>query len=279
MHRAASPGRSHGVAVIDPRAIIDPSARLGTNVSVGPWTIIGADVEVGDDCVIASHVVLKGPARLGRRNRIFQFSSVGEDTSDVSYRGEPTTLEIGDDNVFREGVTVHRGTMKDEGRTVIGSHCLLMPYVHVAHDCVLGDHVILANYAAVSGHVRVGDYANFGGFAGVAQYRSVGAHTHLAAMSLVIKDVPDYLTVAGNPAVAAGPNLEGLRRRGFAPEVIRHIREAYRVVFRSGLTAEEACERLAPISADVPELLPFVEAVRNSRWGIVRPRSRRGDTG
>ena len=263
--------------MIDPRAIIDPSARLGSNVSIGPWTIIGAEVEVGDECVIASHVVLKGPTRLGRRNRIFQFSSIGEDTSDVSYRGEPTTLEVGDDNVFREGVTVHRGTLKDQGRTVIGNQCLLMPYVHVAHDCVLGDHVILANYAAVSGHVRVGDHANFGGFAGVAQYRSVGAHAHLAAMSLVIKDVPDYVTVAGNPAEAAGPNIEGLRRRGFSDRTVRHIRDAYRVVFRSGLTAEEACERLAPVAAQVPELRPFVDAVRNSRWGIVRSRNRKNE--
>jgi UDP-N-acetylglucosamine acyltransferase len=269
--------------VIDPRAIIDPTARLGANVSVGPWTIIGAEVEVGDDCVIASHVVLKGPTRLGRRNRIFQFSSIGEDTPDVSYRGEPTTLEVGDDNVFREGVTVHRGTVKDRGRTMIGSRCLLMPFVHVAHDCVLGDHVILANYAAVSGHVQVGDHANFGGYAGVAQYRSVGAHTHLAAMSLVIKDVPDYVTVAGNPAVAAGPNVEGLRRRGFDAETIRHIRNAYKVMFLAGLTVEEACDRLAPVAAEVPEVASFVAGVRNSRWGIVRPRraiaARSGDTG
>lgn len=263
--------------MIDPRAIIDPSARLGANVSVGPWTVIGADVEIGDDCVIGPHVVLKGPTRIGRGNRIFQFSSIGEDTSDISYRGEPTTLEIGDGNVFREGVTVHRGTVKDQGRTVIGNHCLLMPYVHVAHDCVLGDHVILANYAAVSGHVRVGDYANFGGYAGVAQYRSVGAHTHLAAMSLVIKDVPDFVTVAGNPAGAAGPNVEGLKRRGFSAETIRHIRQAYRLMFRSGLTAEQACEQLDPVAAEVPEIAAFVAGVRASRWGIVRPRGRGRD--
>lgn len=263
--------------MIDPRAIIDPSARLGENVSIGPWTMIGADVELGDDCVVASHVVVKGPTRLGRRNRIYQFASIGEDTSDVSYQGEPTTLEAGDDNVFREGVTVHRGTLKDQGRTVIGSHCLLMPYVHVAHDCVLGDHVILANYAAVSGHVRVGDHANFGGFAGVAQYRSVGTHTHLAAMSLVLKDVPDYMTVAGNPAVAAGPNVEGLRRCGFDQSLVRHIREAYKVIYRSGLTVEQACDELSEAAADVPEVAKLVEAVRNSRWGIVRPRGRRDD--
>jgi UDP-N-acetylglucosamine acyltransferase len=264
--------------VIDPRAIIHPSVRLGANVSVGPWTIIGADVELGDDCVVASHVVLKGPTRIGRRNRIFQFASIGEDTPDLSYRGEPTVLEIGDDNVFREGVNIHRGTMKDQGRTVIGSHGLFMPYVHVAHDCVIGDHVILANYAAVSGHVKVGDHANFGGYAGVAQFRSVGAHTHIAAMSLVIKDVPDYVTAGGNPANAIGLNLEGLRRRGFAPEIIEILQKAYRVVYRSGLTVKEAVAQLEPLAEGVPELAAFLASVRDSRWGIVRPRGRHGQT-
>lgn len=262
--------------MIDPRAIIDPSARIGSGVHIGPWTFIGPEVEVGDECTIASHVVLKGPTRLGRRNRIFQFSSIGEDTSDLSYRGEPTTLEVGDDNVFREGVTVHRGTVKDAGRTIIGSHCLLMPYVHVAHDCVLGDHVILANNAAVSGHVRVGDHANFGGFAGVAQFRSVGSYVHIAAMSLVIKDVPSYTTVAGNPASTAGLNVEGLRRHGFSDELMGQLREAYRTVYRRGLTVEEACAELQPLADRVGEVATFVDQVRNSRWGIVRPRGRRG---
>lgn len=264
--------------LIDPRAIIDPSAKLGSNVSVGPWTIIGADVEIGDDSTIASHVVLKGPTRLGRRNRVYQFSSIGEDTSDVSYAGEPTTLEVGDDNVFREGVNIHRGTLKDQGRTIIGSHCLFMPYVHVAHDCVIGDHVILANYAAVSGHVHVGDHANFGGYAGVAQHRRVGAHAHLSAMSLVIKDVPEYVTVMGNPAYAVGPNIEGMRRRGYSRALIRQIRDAYKTVYRSGLTAKEACARLEPLADGVPELAAFVDAVRDSRWGVVRPRGERGPT-
>jgi len=263
--------------LIDPRAIIDPSARLGSNVSVGPWTLIGPNVEIGDDCVIASHVVLKGPTRMGTGNRIFQFASIGEDTSDLSYRGEPTTLEIGDHNVFREGVNIHRGTMKDQGRTVIGSHCLLMPYVHIAHDCVVGDHVIFANYAAISGHVTVGNYANFGGYAGVAQFRKVRAYTHPAALSLVIKEVPDYLTVMGNPASLMGLNAEGMRRRGFSEALIKQVRKAYRTVFRAGLTAEEACAQLAPMAAEVPEVAAFVDGVRASRFGIVRPRGRRAD--
>jgi len=263
--------------LIDARAIIDPSARLGSNVAVGPWTIIGPDVEIGDDCWIASHVVVKGPTRMGQRNRIYQFSSIGEDTSDLSYRGEPTRLEIGDDNIFREGANIHRGTMKDQGRTVIGNHCLLMPYVHIAHDCVLGDHIIMANYAAASGHVRIGDHANLGGYAGIAQHRNVGSCAHIAAMSLVIKDVPDFMTVMGNPASAIGLNVEGLRRQGFSKDLIRKIREAHKVVYRDGLTVEEACERLSALAAEVPEVARFVDSVRHSRWGITRPRGRTSD--
>ncbi len=263
--------------MLDPRAIIDPSARLGSNVSVGPWTIIGPGVEIGDDSWIASHVVLKGPTRMGCRNKVYQFACIGEDTSDKSYKGEPTTLEIGDENVFREGVNVHRGTLKDQGRTVIGSHCLFMPYVHVAHDCLLGDHIVMANYAAASGHVHIGDYANLGGYAGIAQYRSVGSFAHVSAMSLVIKDVPDFVTVSGNPASAVGLNVEGLRRQGFSKDLIRKIQDAYRIIYRAGLTVDEACAQLAEPAASVPEVSRLVAAVRQSRWGIVRPRSRSSD--
>jgi len=259
--------------VIDPRAIIDPDARLGVDVEVGPWTFIGPGVELGDGCRIASHVVLKGPTRFGRRNRVFPFAVIGEDTSDQSYRGEPTELVIGDDNTFRESVNIHRGTMKDQGRTVIGSHCLFMPHVHVAHDCVIGDHVILANYAAVSGHVTVGDYANFGGYAGVAQYRAVGAHTHIVASSLVIKDVPDFVTAGGNPARAIGLNVEGMRRRGLTPAAIAALRRAYTIVYRDGLTQKAALEALAPLAAESSEVAAFAASIAASRWGIVRPRA------
>jgi UDP-N-acetylglucosamine acyltransferase len=265
--------------LIDPRAIIDPSARLGRGVSVGPWTMIGADVELGDDCQIASHVVIKGPTRFGQRNRVFQFASIGEDTSDRSYRGERTELIIGNDNVFREGVNIHRGTVKDQGRTLIGSHGLFMPYVHIAHDCVIGDHVVLANYAAVSGHVSVGDYANFGGYAGVAQFRAVGAHAHVAAMSLIIKDVPAYVTAGGNPASAIGLNVEGLRRRGCAPEAIAALRDAFRMVYRSGLTVAEALTQLESLADEQAEVAAFLESIRRARWGIVRPRRGGADHG
>ena len=166
--------------VIDPRSIIDTSAEIGDDVEIGPWSWIGPNVKIGSGSRIASHVVVKGPTEIGRNNRIFQFSSVGEDTPATAYQGEATRLVIGDDNVIREGVTIHRGTVQDSGVTVIGSRCLLMAYVHVGHDCVLGDDVIMANNASVSGHVKVGDYANFGGYSGVAQFRAVGAFTHIA---------------------------------------------------------------------------------------------------
>ena len=241
---------------------------------VGPWTIIGPGVEVGDDCRIASHVILKGPTRLGHNNHIFQFSSIGEDTPALAYGGEPTRLTIGDNNVFREGVTIHRGMVQDAGETVIGSNCLLMAYVHVGHDCVLGDHVIMANNSAVSGHCRVGDHANFGGYAGVPQFRNVGAHSHIAGMSLVLKDVPAYMTVMGNPASAIGLNIEGMRRRGYSNAVIAALKRAHATVYRQGRTVKEACSELESVARDIPEVALFLASIRDSRWGIVRPRRR-----
>jgi len=262
---------------IDPRAIIDPSARIGENVEIGPWTIIGADVEIGDDCVIASHVIIRGPTVMGRGNRIYQFSTIGEDTPAFAYGGEATKLVIGEGNVFREGVTIHRGMIQDEGETVIGDRCLLMAYVHVGHDCVLGNDVIMANNAAVSGHCKVGDFANFGGYAGVPQYRNVGAYSHIAGMSLVLKDVPAYMTVMGNPASAIGLNVEGMRRRGYSKELITTLKRAHRTVYRQGLTVKEACEALRESADAHPEVALFLDSIRDSRWGIVRPR-RQADT-
>jgi UDP-N-acetylglucosamine acyltransferase len=257
---------------IDPRAIIDPSARLGENVHVGPWSVIGANVEIGDNCRIASHVVVRGPTVMGRNNHIYQFSTIGEDTPALAYEGENTRLTIGNDNVFREGVTIHRGTVQDKGETSIGDHCLLMAYVHVGHDCVLGDHVIMANNASVSGHCEVGDYANFGGYAGAPQFRNIGTCAHIAGMSLVLKDVPAYMTAMGNPASAIGLNVEGMRRRGFSKDLMRALKEAHRTVYRQGHTVQEACSALESAAAEHPEVAIFVESIRTSQWGIVRPR-------
>ena len=258
--------------MIDPRAIIDPSAIVGDDVSIGPWTIVGANVEIGDGCHIASHVIIKGPTRMGRGNRIYQFATIGEDTPALAYKGEPTTLLIGDHNVIREGVTIHRGTVQGQGKTVIGHHNLLMAYVHVGHDCTLGDHVIMANNASVSGHVVVGDHANFGGYAGIPQYRRVGAHAHVGGMSLVLKDVPAFVTVSGNPAGAVGLNIEGMRRRGIRDEVVDALRESYRIVYGQGRTAKDALTQLAPLADRYAEVHVFMTSVAESRWGIVRGR-------
>ena len=258
--------------VIDPRAIVDPSAVIGVDVALGPWSIVGPNVEIGDGCRIASHVILKGPTRIGRNNRIFQFATVGEDTPALVYQGEATTLQIGDDNVIREGVTIHRGTVQGRGQTVIGSHNLLMAYVHVGHDCVLGDHVIMANNASVSGHVVVGDYANFGGYAGVPQYRHIGAHAHIGGMSLVLKDVPAFVTVSGNPAGAVGLNIEGMRRRGVSDPAIGALREAYRAVYGRRMTVNEALAEISPLADCHPEVRLFMTSIAQSRWGIIRGR-------
>lgn len=256
--------------MIDPRAIIDPKAKLGENVEVGPWTIIGPDVEIGDGSVIASHVVLKGPTRIGRNNRIYQFSSVGEDTPDLKYRGEPTRLLIGDDNIIREGVTIHRGTVQDRGETVIGNHNLFMAYAHVGHDSVIGDHCILVNNASLAGHVVVGDWAILSGYALVHQFCRIGAHSFAGFGCGISKDVPAYITVSGHPAEAKTINAEGLKRRGFSREGIAAIRRAYKIVYRQGLTLDEAIVELEPLAAEHPEVDVLLESLKLSERGIVR---------
>ena len=259
---------------IDERAIVDPSARLGRNVSVGPWSIVGPDVVVGDDCEIGPHVILRGPTVLGGGNRIYQFSTVGEGSPAFAYKGEPTTLTIGDRNVIREGVTIHRGLATDRSRTVIGSDNLFMAYVHIGHDCVIGDRIVMANNASVAGHVSVGDEAVLSGYAGVPQFRSIGAYAFVGAMSLVTKDIPAYVTVDGNPAGAVGLNVERLRRLGLSDEAKKTLQDAYNTVYRRGLTLNEALRELQPIAAAVPEVTCFVRSIEASEHGIVRERRR-----
>ncbi|KFZ29603.1 UDP-N-acetylglucosamine acyltransferase [Pseudidiomarina atlantica] len=254
--------------MIHPTAIIDESAVIGNNVSIGPYSIIGADVVIGDDCWIGPHVVLRGPTTLGKGNKIFQFSSVGEDCQDKKYAGEPTRLEIGDFNVIRECVTIHRGTIQDQGLTQIGSHNLLMAYVHVAHDCVVGDNVILANNTTLAGHVYVGDWAILGGFTGVHQFCHIGEHAFTAVNSVVVQDIPPYIMAQGHNAVPRTINSEGLRRRGFTSEQIMTIKRAFRTLYRKGLTVDEAIAEMEGWSA--PELASFIAFVQTSKRGIIR---------
>ena len=258
------------MTLIHPQAIVDPTARLAADVEVGPWTLIGPDVEIGAGTRIASHVVIKGPTRIGEGNRIFQFATVGEDCQDKKYNGEPTRLEIGDHNVIREGVTIHRGTVQDASLTSIGSHNLLMAYAHVAHDCVVGDHVILANNAALAGHVHVGDHAILGGFTAVHQFCHIGAHVMCGAGTVVLKDIPAYVMASGNGARPHGINLEGLRRRGFSPEALSTLRRAYKAIYRQGLTVDQALKVLEGLAGDEPAVRALIESLQTSSRGIIR---------
>jgi UDP-N-acetylglucosamine acyltransferase len=256
--------------LIDPRAIVSPQARLAPDVRVGPFSIIGPQVEIGARTVIAPHAVINGPTTIGEDNRIFQFASIGDEPQDKKYQGEPTRLVIGDRNVFRESCTVNRGTTHDKGVTRIGNDNLFMAYSHVAHDCLIGNNTVFANCASLAGHVEIGDWAILGGLTAVHQFARIGAHAFLGGGSILSRDVPPYVMVAGNPAVPHTVNAEGLKRRGFSEEQIRNIRDAYRIVYRSELKLADAVAQLAPRLTEQPELRPFVEFIQASTRSLAR---------
>jgi UDP-N-acetylglucosamine acyltransferase len=257
--------------LIDPSARIDPKAKLADDVIVGPWTFIGPDVEIGAGTEIGSHVVIKGPTRIGSHNRIFQFSTLGEECQDRKYNKEPTRLEIGDHNIFREACTVHRGTVQDHSLTRIGDNNLFMVNVHVAHDCVIGNHCVLANDTNLAGHVHLGDYAILGGATQVHQFCKVGAYSMCGTGSIVLKDVPAYVIANGNTAEPHGINVEGLKRKGFSQEAIRGLRQAYKTLYRQGLTLKEAQQQLNILSNQLPEVeLLYQSLVQGSGRGIIR---------
>ncbi len=256
--------------MIDERAVIDPGADLDEGVSVDPFAVIGADVQIGKGSWIGPHCVIKGPTRIGRDNRIFQFASVGEDPQDMKYAGEPTVLEMGDRNVVREYATIHRGTAQDAGVTRIGNDNLLMAYTHVAHDCGIADHVIMANAASLGGHVHIHDWAILGGFTIVHQFCRIGAHAFCAMGSSVSMDVPTYVTIGGSPAKAYGINSEGLKRRGFDDELILAIRRAYKILYKSGMKLEQALEVIRGMAEQTPQLVQLVDFLADNERGIVR---------
>lgn len=255
---------------IDPRAIIDPSAELADDVQVGPWSIIGPGVKIGSGTIIHSHVIVKGPTSIGANNRIFQFSSVGEDTPDLKYDGEPTTLVIGDDNIIREGVTIHRGTIQDRGETRIGNNNLIMAYAHIGHDSVVGNNCVLINNASLAGHVIVDDWAILGGYSLIHQFCTIGAHSFTGMGAAVGKDVPAYVMVAGAPAGARSINAEGLRRRGFSKEEIAVVNKAFKLVYRRGLTVDEALAELSVLRESCGKIQPMIDSLQNSTRGIIR---------
>jgi UDP-N-acetylglucosamine acyltransferase len=256
--------------MIDSRAVISPQAQIAADVQIGPFTVIGADVVIGARTWIGPHAVINGPTRIGSDNKIFQFASLGDAPQDKKYNGEPTRLEIGDRNVFRESVTVNRGTVHDKGVTHIGNDNLLMAYSHVAHDCHLGDQIVMANCATLGGHVEVGDWVTMGGLSAVHQHTKVGAYSFIAHNAAVTRDVPPYVMAVGRPAVPHSVNSVGLQRRGFTPEQVLNIRRAYRVLYRSGLKLKAALEALEQAAATQPEIVPFVEFIKRSSRSIVR---------
>jgi len=256
--------------VIDARAIVSPQAQLASDVTVGPFSIIGPDVQIGPGTIVGPHAVISGPTIIGADNHIFQFASIGDAPQDKKYKGEPTRLEIGDRNVFRESCTVNRGTVQDKGVTRIGNDNLFMAYSHVAHDCQVGSNTVFANCAALAGHVEIGDWVTLGGLTAVHQHVKIGAHAFLAGGCIAQRDVPPYIMVAGNPAVPHAVNSEGLKRRGFSEDEIRHVREAYRILYRCDLKLADAMEKLRALGATRPEVRTFAEFVASSTRSIVR---------
>jgi UDP-N-acetylglucosamine acyltransferase len=256
--------------MIHPTAIVHPGARLGAGVSVGPYSIVGEHVELGDGTTIGSHAVVEGHTRLGRNNRVFQFASLGSAPQDKKYRGEPTRLEIGDANTFREFSTINTGTVQDEGITRIGDDNWFMAYSHVAHDCVVGSHTIFANNAHVAGHCHVGDWVILGGFTGVHQFVRIGAHAMTGGGTILFQDLPPYVTAVGNPAKTYGINSEGLKRRGFSEAAIAAIKRAYRTLYREGLSLAEARAALAAAAPAAPELDALLGFIDASKRGLLR---------
>ncbi len=255
---------------IDSSSRIDPTAVIAEGVHIGPWCIIGPNVHIGPGCIIDSHVVIRSHTRIGANNRFFQFSSIGEDPSDKKFEGEEVWLEIGDRNIFREGVTLHRGTAVGGGITRIGSDNLLMPYVHIAHDCLVGNNTVFANNAGLSGHVEVADWAILGGYAGVNQFVKIGSHAMIGGVTHVSQDVPAYMLVSGQPAAVRSVNTVGLERRGFSAEAIATLRTAFKVVYRRGNSLAEALAELESMREDCEELTPLIDSIVSSTKGIQR---------
>mgnify|MGYP001820911781 CR=1 FL=1 len=256
--------------MIHSTAIISDKAHIASDVEIGAYSVIGDDVEIGSGTHVGSHVVINGPTKIGEDNRIYQFASLGDDPQDKKYAGEPTRLIIGNRNTIREFCTFSRGTTQDKGDTIMGDDNWIMAYVHVAHDCIIGSNTIMANNTTLAGHVHVGDWVICGGFSGAHQFCKIGAHAFLGMYAGINRDVPAYTTVSGQPAVVRGINSEGLKRRGFTPEQIRNIRNAYRITFRQSKRKEEAIEEIAELAKTQPELDLFLESLRSSERGLTR---------
>jgi len=256
--------------VISDKALIDPTAKIAKNVHIGPYSVIGADVEIGEGCWIGPHAVISGPTKLGKNNKVFQFASVGEAPQDRKYDGEPTRLDVGDNNVFREFTTISRGTVKGGGLTKIGNNNLFMAYVHIAHDCIIDNHTTFSNNASLAGHVTVGSHANLGGFVGVHQFCNIGSYCFCAGGSIIVKDVIPFIMVSGHPAQAYGLNSEGLRRNGFSADEISILKRAYKKLYRENLSLEQAVLEIEKMLPSCHRLELMLNIIKSSQRGITR---------
>lgn len=257
-------------AIIHPSSIIEDGAIIGPNVKIGPFCYVTSQVEIGDGTVLKSHVVINGITKVGKNNTFFQFTSIGEINQDLKYNGEPTITIIGDNNSFHEGVTVHRGTVQDEGKTIIGNNNLFMANSHVAHDCIIGDSCVFANCATVAGHVTVGDYTVIGGLSGIHQFCKIGSNVMIGGGSVVVKDIPPYVIAQGNHATPFGINLIGLRRHNFSSEDINAIKECYKHLYRSGLTLDESKKAIEQIADKYDVAKKFLDSLNSSTRGFIR---------
>ncbi len=256
--------------MIHPTAIIDASAKLRRDVSIGAYAVIGADVDLGDGCEVGHHVVIEGPTRMGKCNRIWPHAYLGAAPQDSGYAGEPTRIEMGDENIIREFATIHRGSPKDRGVTRIGNHNMFMAYSHVAHDCTVGSHVIMANAATLGGHVTVGDYVNIAGLCALHQFVRIGTHAMLGGGTMVPLDVPPFVMASGNHAKLFGLNRRGLERRGFSSHDIRQLRHAYKLLFRSDLRLADAIAAVEAERLDSPCVGDLIDFMKTTKRGVTR---------
>lgn len=258
------------ISLIDEKAVIDFNAEIADDVSIGPFSIIGPDVKIDSGTVIGPHVVINGDTTIGKDNHIYQFTSIGEDPQDKKYADEETRLEIGDRNVIREFTTMHRGTLQDQGLTLIGCDNLFMAYTHVAHDCAIGNHVIMANGASIAGHVHLCDHVILGGFTLVHQFTQIGSYSFSAMGSAITQDIPPFVMVGGRPTRPHGINSVGMERNGISPEAVRQIRKAYKILYKNNKRLEDAIEEMEDLAGESKELSDMVSFLRNVTRGILR---------
>ena len=255
--------------LIHPTAIVDPKAEIGAGTNVGPYCVIGTEVTLGQDCWLQHHVTLSGPMRAGARNKFYAYCSIGQQTQDLKYQGEPTYLEIGDENTFREFVTVNRSTTS-EGKTSIGNCGNFLAYSHIGHDCTVGNDVVFSNNGTLAGHVQVGDHAVMGGLSAVHQFCRIGQFAITGGCSKIVQDVPPFMIADGNPAEVRGINLVGLERKGFPPESVKLIKEAFRLIYRSKYNTRQALEAMRKELSQSNEIVQIIEFIEKSERGIIR---------